>query len=297
MPVPQVDPFADLATLAHKISRKLAANPGDTQAREDLRYVVGKMQPAAAAAAGQDQAAIPRDVGPLGTFVQNAGNTASMGAGNRLAQVQTPDNPGGEMGKVIETSNAANPVSAKMGSAVGVVAPLLLGDWAAGWPALKALATVPRIGRVGLLRLLGATAESTPQAAPKAAEAAAQVVSEATGKEAKLLELARKTLFGKRTVLSTQDEALLAKIEKSLQPKVTTAMPESSAGINIPKPEMVNPFAPTAEEAALRAAPRAESEAARNAYNLIKAAGGSDAEATAAAQRAAGYAGGTSRGL
>lgn len=227
---PPVDPFADLATLAHKISRKLAVNPGDTQARDDLRYVVGKMGPAAQTAAGQDQAAIPRDVGPLGTFVQNAGNSASMGAGNALA---ASDNP--ELGKVIEASNAANPVSAKLGSAAGVIGPIVAGDWAAGWPMIRAIAKVPQLGARGALRLLAAAAKASPEAAPQAEKAAAQIIKEAAPEEIPHLNAVKKALFGNKA-LTQEEESTVLKVAKQANAKPMEVVPESSSGVNIAKP-------------------------------------------------------------
>jgi hypothetical protein len=178
--------FTDYAQLASRIARYIAKHPHDAQARDDLRYIVGKMQGLPGGAPGataQANAADATDlgIGPAATYAQKALEWSPAGALSGIADLATMGPTGRGAPDLLRRGEAAaagvpypdfvameaagakaNPAAAKLGAATGA---FLV-------PGVTAAVRTANAARGGLAALLSRLAPAAPKAIAKAAPAA-----------------------------------------------------------------------------------------------------------------------------
>lgn len=255
-PQPETDQFALYAKAAHLLSRRILANPSDTQSRTDLAYLAARMRGPAGLAAGANVADASSQLAmttpeafAVHAFNQIAGMTGEDAPERKDIQVR-PRGRADDIAAAQQTLDAASQQSPTASLAGDVTGMAISADVAAGGvvaPTARALAAIPRMGRLGLIRMLGgiardamSAAKPQPAVAEMAAKTAAQVVADAGGSESRALEVARKTLFGNRE-LSSDDAALLNRVAEGIRKQ--SGSPASPAPVMSSAPYTGQPWA------------------------------------------------------
>lgn len=283
-PNPASDQFAAFATKARKIATFIQKNPDDLTARKDLAYLTKMMQSNAQDANATDMQQAPGQVNPGEAMAMQMWNGLGGTPGLSPIYRQGARAP---MDQTLQAAQEQNPTASMVGKGAAIAGTFAVGDMAGGWPVLKAIASVPRFTRLGLLKMLGGVASSTPELIGPVAEAAeaaaAKAGSEVAGEVGNAASKAKFAMprqgefppIGGRTGLA--DEAMPASMSPTQQAQYARNYQQKFAeelekrGLDPKLAKAPVPEQPLAagSSAAMRSGEAARDAAERNLQNMI----------------------------